>query len=160
MYREPYGDQDQPGQAYYEDLPPDHTQPYSPQHASLRLSEPPSRPRHGVPSLALGAYLVGIAGVLLAAFCLWQLTSVKTAAESAQNTASQQATQIITLHKALTQAQQAAKAYAGLPGEISSMQSKLAKVAPYNQECSAPVTAPSGNPAQAFFRCSYQRQGS
>jgi hypothetical protein len=150
---------DEPGQAYYEDVPPGHTQPYPPP-ASLRLSEPPPPQRHRIPSLALGAYLVGIAGVLLAAFCLWQLTSVKTAADSLQSTVNQQATDITTLHKALVAAQQTAGSYAGLPGEISSMQSKLAKVAPYNQECSAPVTAPSGNPAQAFFRCSYQHQGS
>src|SRR6266704_2095297 len=105
---------DEPGQAYYEDVPPGHTQPYSPQPASLRLSEPPPRPRHGVPALALGAYLVGIAGILLAAFCIWQLTSVKTVAASLQSTVSQQATDITTLHKALVTAQQAAGDYASL----------------------------------------------
>jgi hypothetical protein len=151
--------QEQPGQAYYEDVPPDHTQPYSPQPASLRLSEPPPRPRNRIPALALGAYLVGIAGVLLAALSLWQLTSYKTTANSLQSTVSQQATDIITLHKALVAAQQAAGSYAGLPGEIKGIQGKLANLTPYSQECSAPVTGPSGNPVQGFFRCSLAHQG-
>jgi hypothetical protein len=157
MYREPYGDQE-PGQAYYEDVPPDHTQPYSPQHASLRLSEPPP-PRHRIPALALGAYLVGIAGVLLAAFCIWQLTSVKSTADGLQSTVSQQAADIATMHKALVAAQQTAGSYTNLPTKVTNLQNKLANLTPYNQECSAPVTGPSGNPVQGFFRCSLAHQG-
>jgi len=153
-----YQDQDQPGQAYYEDVPPDHTQPYPPP-ASLRLSEPPPPPRRRMPALALGAYLVGIAGILLAAFCLWQLTSVKTTAENLQSTVTQQATDIATLHKALVAAQQTAGSYAGLPSKVAGLQNRLANLTPYNQECSAPVTGPSGNPVQGFFRCSLAHQG-
>jgi hypothetical protein len=135
------------------------TRPYGNQTAGNRVFLHQFKHGQGASKLALGAYLVGLAGILLAAFCLWQLTSIKTTAASLQNVASQQASDIATLHKQLVAEQQAAGGYASLPGEVKSMQGKLARLGAYSAECSAPVTAPSGNPAQAFFRCSYQRQG-
>ena len=72
MYREPYQDQE-PGQAYYEDVPPGHTQPYPPP-ASLRLSEPAPAPRRVFPWLAVACCLVSIASLALAAW-VWSAQS-------------------------------------------------------------------------------------
>jgi hypothetical protein len=74
------------------------TRPYSGQTAGNRVFLHQFKHGQGASKLALGAYLVGIAGILLAAFCLWQLTSVKTVAASLQNVVSQQATDITALH--------------------------------------------------------------
>jgi hypothetical protein len=95
MYQEPYRDQE-PGQAYYEDVPPGHTQPYPPQPASLRLSEPPPAPppRRGVPWLAVACCLVSIAALLLAGYVLLAQSSVR-------DTAARQAAQITQLRQAL-----------------------------------------------------------
>src|SRR6266700_31301 len=90
-----YPDQE-PGQAYYEDVPPGHTQPYPPP-ASLRLAAPPPAPRRGAPWLAVACCLVSIASLVLAAW-VWS------AQTSARQTAAGQAAQIAQLRQALGKA--------------------------------------------------------
>ena len=72
-----------------------------------------------------------------------------------QQSAKTQGQELAGFKQALSKAQ---KDNASLSTKLASTQSKLSNLTAYTTECSAPVTAPSGNPAQAFFRCSYQRQ--
>jgi hypothetical protein len=149
MYQGPYGDQE-PGQAYYEDVPPGHTQPYPPP-ASLRLSEPaPAPPRRGFPWLAVACCLVSIASLVLAAW-VWSAQS------SARQAAARQAAQIAQLRAGLARAQSRnASGLAGLASQISGMDSALNALAPYNRVCSTDLTGPNG-PAEFFFLCTDQK---
>jgi hypothetical protein len=149
MYQEPYRDQD-PGQAYYEDVPPGHAQPYPPPPASLRLSEPAAAPRRGVPWLALACCLVSIASLLLAGY-VWSAQS------SARQAAARQATQIAQLRQTLARAQSGnAKTISGLAGQVSGIGSTLNAMAPYSKICSTDLTGPNG-PAEFFFLCTDQK---
>jgi Tfp pilus assembly protein PilN len=159
---------DQPGQAYYEDVPAaDHTVPYQEPMptppASLRLSEPKPKPkRQRMSPLTFAALLSGVAGLLLAAFCLWQMTALKTSIPTNSASASvvaRQAQQITQLRTEVAGMQTTIKAYASLPAQLSTAQKALAKLAPYNKECSVPVTT-NGAAANAYFRCTYSPQGS
>jgi hypothetical protein len=137
--------------AYYEDVPPPSaTRPYPPP-ASLRLSEPAPAPHRKTPALAIGAYLIGIAALMLAAYCAWSLASAKA-------TVAHQATQLATMHKALTKAQQAASKYASLSGRVGTLENGMASLAPFNKTCSTDLTGPNG-PAEFFFMCTDQRPG-
>jgi len=149
MYQGPYGDQE-PGQAYYEDVPPGHTQPYPPP-ASLRLSEPaPAPPRRGVPWLAVVCCLVSIASLALAAW-VWSAQS------SVRQTAARQAAQIAQLRQELGKARASdARSLSGLAGQVSGMDSALNALAPYNRVCSTDLTGPNG-PAQFYFLCTDQK---
>lgn len=140
MYPDP-----EPGQAYYEEVPPGHTQPYPPP-ASLRLSEPPPAPRRVVPWLAVACCLVSIASLLLAAW-VWS------AQTSARNTAARQAAQVTQLRQELARAQAAdARSLSGLAGQVSGMDSALNALAPFSKVCSTDLTGPNG-PAQFYFAC-------
>jgi hypothetical protein len=153
MYQEPYRDQE-PGQAYYEDVPPGHTQPYPPP-ASLRLSEPapaPS-PRRGFQWLALACCLVSIASLVLAAW-VWSAQS------SARQAAARQATQMAQLRHALAKARASdARSLTGLAGQVSGMDSALNALAPYNRVCSQYLTGPNGGPTTFYFPCSDVKPG-
>jgi hypothetical protein len=151
MYREPYQDQE-PGQAYYEDVPPGHTQPYPPP-ASLRLSEPaPVPPRRVFPWLAVTCCLASIASLALAAW-VWS------AQTSARQTAARQAAQITQLRTELGKARAAdARSLTGLAGQVSGMDSAMAALAPYNRVCSTDLTGPNG-PAQFYFLCTDVKPG-
>jgi hypothetical protein len=139
-----YPDQE-PGQAYYEDVPPGHTQPYPPP-ASLRLSEPAPAPRRGVPWLAVACCCASIAALVLAAW-VWSAQS------SARQTAVRQSAQIAQLRTELGKAQsRVAGSISGLAGQVSSMDSTLNALAPYNRVCSTDLTGPNG-PAEFFFLC-------
>ena len=145
-----YPDQ-QPGQAYYEDVPPGHTQPYA-SPASLRLSEPPPAPsqRRGAGWLAVACCLVSIAALALAAWVWTGQTSVR-------DTAARQAAQITQLRQELGKARAAdARSLSGLAGQVSQMDSALNAIAPYNRVCSTDLTGPNG-PAQFFFLCTDQK---
>jgi len=159
---------DQPGQAYYEDVPPaEHTIPYQEPMppASLRLSEPATQPkpkRQRMSPLTFAALLSGVAGLLLAVFCLWQMTALKTSIPTNSASASvvaRQAQQITQLRTEVAGLQTTIKAYASLPAQLSTAQKALAKLAPYSKECSVPVTT-NGAAANAYFRCTYSPQGS
>jgi hypothetical protein len=146
MYQGPYGDQE-PGQAYYEDVPLGHTQPYPPPPTSLRLSEPAPPPRRGVPWLAVACCLVSIASLLLVAWVL-------SAQSSARDTAARQAAQIAQLRQALDKARVSdARSLSGLASQVSGIDSALNALAPYSKVCSTDLTGPNG-PAQFFFMCS------
>jgi hypothetical protein len=149
MYQEPYRDQE-PGQAYYEDVPPGHTQPYPPPAASLRLSEPAPAPRRGAPWLAVACCLVSIASLVLAAWVL-------SAQSSARQAAARQAAQIAQLRQALGKERASdARSLSGLAGQVSGMDSALNALAPYNRVCSTDLTGPNG-PADFFFLCTDQK---
>jgi hypothetical protein len=149
MYQGPYGDQE-PGQAYYEDVPPGHTQPYPPPPASLRLSEPAPAPRRGARWLAVACCLVSIAALVLAAW-VWSAQS------SARQAAAWQAAQIAQLRQELGKARAAdARSLSGLAGQVSGMDSALNAMAPYNRVCSTDLTGPNG-PAEFFFACTDQK---
>jgi hypothetical protein len=149
MYQGPYGDQE-PGQAYYEDVPPGHTQPYPPQPASLRLSEPAPPPRRAAPWLAVICCVVSIASLVLAAW-VWSAQS------SALQAAARQAAQIAQLRQALGKARASdARSLTGLASQVSGMDSALNALAPYNRVCSTDLTGPNG-PAEFFFLCTDQK---
>jgi hypothetical protein len=150
MYPGPYGDQE-PGQAYYEDVPPGHTQPYPPPPASLRLSEPAPAPRRGGPWLAVACCLVSIASLVLAAW-VWSAQS------SARQAAARQAAQIAQLRQALGKARASdARSLSGLAGQVSGMDSALNALAQFNTVCSQYLTGPSGGPTTFYFPCTDQK---
>lgn len=160
---------DHPGQAYYEDVPaPDYTIPYQQQQepaqpASLRLSEPKTESkRRRVSPAMFCALLLAAAGFLLGIFCLWQMTALKTSIPTNSASASvvaRQAAQITQLREDVASMKATIKAYASLPAQISTAQKSLAKLTPYDKECSVPVTT-NGAATNVYFRCSYSAQGS
>jgi len=150
MYQGPYGDQE-PGQAYYEDVPPGHTQPYPPPPASLRLSEPAPAPRRGVPWLAVACCLVSIASLLLAAWVLSMFQSYK-GTVAAQIRQVQQAQQ-----KADRAASGNTRSISGLAGQVSGMDSTLNAIAQFSTVCSQYLTGPNGGPTTFYFPCTLQK---
>jgi hypothetical protein len=147
MYQEPYRDQD-PGQAYYEDVPPGHAQPYPPPPASLRLSEPAAAPRRAAPWLAVACCLVSIASLLLAAWVL-------SAQSAARDTAARQAAQIAQLRQELGKTRAAdARSLTGLSGKVNAIGITVSGLSSFGLTCSQYLTGPNGGPTTFYFPCS------
>jgi hypothetical protein len=142
---QPYGDQE-PGQAYYEEMPPGHTQPYPPQPASLRLSDPAPAPRRAAPWLAVACCVVSIASLALAAAALTFTLQYRSTAQG----------QIRELQTAVSNAQAGSQANASSLGKqaskLSAINAALAAIAQFDTVCSTDLTGPSG-PAQWDFMC-------
>jgi hypothetical protein len=150
MYQGPYGDQE-PGQAYYEDVPPGHTQPYPPQPASLRLSEPAPPPRRAAPWLAVICCVVSIASLVLAAW-VWSAQS------SARQAAARQAAQIAQLRQALGKAQSSnARSISGLAGQVGDMNATVNGMAQFTDRCPSLFNDPNGQPRQYWVPCTDQK---
>jgi hypothetical protein len=151
---------DEPGQAYYEDVPPGHTQPYPQPPASLRLSEPAPAPSRPAPLPILICCLAALASLALAAWVTLGPKPVDHAAArqiaALQQSVKAQGQELANTKQALARTQQD---NASLADRLAGTQGRLSKLTPYNQECSAPVTGPSGNPIQGYFRCSLAHQG-
>jgi hypothetical protein len=153
---------DQPGQAYYEDVPaPDYTQPYQAPPSALRFSEPPpAAPRQAPSRLLLFCFIASIVALGLVLYSMYGPKhvdhSTARALASIQQTVKTQGQELAKAEQDLTKAQ---AANASLADKLASTKAKLANLTPYSQECSAPVTGPSGNPVQGFFRCSLAHQG-